>query len=301
MTLNNKLTEAWQAGRKVITAECRASGGADREAAAKLAETLPASLDAVVVADNSDEVRGCALATAAILAGLGRGVVLTMTTRDRNRVTLEGDAMGAASLGVGGVLCVSGDHQSLGVCPAAASAYDIDSIQLTQAIRRMVDQAVGFDGRPMSSAPKLLLGATVQPYLQPMELNLLRLRKKIASGAQFLLTQAVFDLVGFKRWLSAVTAAGLDKQVKIVASVLPLTSADQAGKMRAHGTYGPVSEAVVSRIAGASDAGAEGVAMCAESASELKGLSGLAGIHILCGGCEDLAGQVIQRAGLGRA
>jgi methylenetetrahydrofolate reductase (NADPH) len=226
---------------------------------------------------------------------------MTMTTRDRNRVALEGDVIGAASLGVGGVLCVSGDHQSLGICPAAASAYDMDSIQLTQAIRRMVDRAEGFDGRRMNSAPKLLLGATAQPYLQPTELNMLRLRKKIASGAQFLLTQAVFDVAGFQQWLSAVTAAGLDKQVKILASVLPLTSADQARRMQAHGTYGPVSEEVVSRIAGAPDARAEGAAICADMAGRLKGLPGLAGIHILCGGCEDLAGQVIQQAGLGRA
>jgi len=301
MSLSNQLTEAWKAGKTVVTAECRPAGDGGREGAARLSASLPESLDAVVVADNPDETRGSAMATAAILAGLGRNVLLTMTTRDRNRVALEGDALGAASLGVAGLLCVSGDHQSLGICPAAASAYDIDSIQLTDAVRRMVDESVGFDGRKMASAPKLMLAATAQPYLQPAELSMIRLRKKIASGAQVLLTQAVFDVAGFKQWLSSVTAAGLDKQVKIIASVLPLTSADQARKMQAHGTYGPVSEQVVARIAGAADARAEGAAICSEVAAALKGLAGLAGIHILCGGCEDLAAAIISKAGLGKA
>ncbi len=131
-----------------------------------------------------------------------------------------------------------------------------------------------------------------------MELNLLRLKKKIAAGADFLLTQPVFDLAGFTRWMDSVRAAGLDKRAAIIASVLPLTSVEQAEHLRQQQTYGPLDETVVARLASAPDAAKEGLAMAAEIAAKLKTMPGVRGIHILSGGCEALAGQVIEAAGL---
>ena len=132
MTATTNLAEALQAGTKksVLTVECLPPGGPDPQAVEKLAESLPQTADAIVVADNPDEARGSALACAAILARAGRQPVLSIATRDRNRIALESDVLGAASLGVRIILCLSGDHQSLGICPPAAGAYDIDSIQL---------------------------------------------------------------------------------------------------------------------------------------------------------------------------
>jgi methylenetetrahydrofolate reductase (NADPH) len=243
-------------------------------------------LDAVVVADNPDAIHGSALACAAVLTGDGREALLTMVTRDRNRIALESDALGASVLGISGVLCVSGNHQSLGVCPEAASANDIDSTQLEKIIAGL-------------ALPAMAIGAVANTHLRPIELNLMRLKKKISAGAQFLLTQPVFDVSAFSAWMDAVRAAGLDQRVAIIASVLPLTSAAQAETLQQRKTYGPIGEAVVARMAAASDPSAEGVAMAASAAVQLKSIAGVRGIHILSSGCEELAAQVIQAAGLG--
>jgi len=242
-----------------------------------------------VVADNPGESRGSALACAALLAGEGRPSVLSMVTRDRNRIALESDALGAAALGVEAILCLSGDHQSLGACPQAAGVYDIDSIQFTQALKRMMREG---------SLPEAPIGAAAHPYQQPAELGLLRLRKKIAAGAGFLLTQAVFDLAGFVQWMDAVRAAGFDKQVAIIASVLPLTSVEQAKDLDRRRTYGPVTASIVARLSGAADPAKEGMAIAVEMAGQLKAIPGVRGIHILSGGCEGSAATVIERAGL---
>jgi methylenetetrahydrofolate reductase (NADPH) len=284
-TTKSKLGQALSSGRLAITAECLPPRAADAAAVKKLSAELPPSLDAVVVPDNPDEIHGSALACAAILAREGRESVLSMVTRDRNRIALESDALGAAALGIGAILSLSGDHQSLGLCPQAAGVYDIDSIQFTLALKKM-------------ALPDLLLGAVTHPYMQPPELSLLRLRKKIAAGADFLLTQAVFDLAGFKQWMEAVRAAGLDKQVAIIASVLPLSSVEKARALEKRQTYGPVGEKVIARLSNASDAAKEGVAIAAEMAAQLKSVPGVRGIHILSGGCESVAATVIKEAGL---
>ena len=135
-TTNSRLGQALASGRLALTAECLPPRGGDAAAVKKLSSVLPPSLDAVVVADNPDGIHGSALACAALLAGEGRPAVLSMVTRDRNRIALESDALGAAALGVEAIFCLSGDHQSLGVCPQAAGVYDIDSIQFIQALKR---------------------------------------------------------------------------------------------------------------------------------------------------------------------
>jgi methylenetetrahydrofolate reductase (NADPH) len=288
-TSNSRLGQALASGRLALTAECFPPRGSDAGAVKHLSSLLPPSLDAVVVADNPGGIRGSALACAAMLAGQGRPSVLSMVTRDRNRIALESDARGAAALGVEAILCLSGDHQSLGACPQAAGVYDIDSIQFTQALKRMMREG---------ALPEAPIGAAAHPYQQPVELGLLRLRKKIAAGAGFLLTQAVFDLAGFAQWMDAVRAAGLDKQVAIFASVLPLTSVEQAQDLDRRRTYGPVAASIIARLSAASDPAQEGMAIAVEMAGQLKTIPGVRGIHILSGGCEGLAATVIERAGL---
>ncbi len=283
--MKTKFGQALTSGRLVLTAECLPPRSGGAEAVKRLSAALPPGLDAVVVADNPDEIYGSALACAALLVREGRDAVLSMVTRDRNRIALESEAWGAAALGIGAILCLSGNHQSLGVCPQAAGANDVDSIQLTQALK-------GLD------LPEMVVGAVAHPYQQPLELNLIRLKKKMAAGVDFLLTQPVFDLAGFTLWMDAVRAAGLDKRAAIIASVLPLTSVDKAEALRQRQTYGPLDEAVVARLGKASDAAEEGLAMAAEAAAQLKTVPGVGGIHILSGGCEELAGGVIEAAGL---
>jgi methylenetetrahydrofolate reductase (NADPH) len=285
----SRLGEALASGRQVLTAECLPPRGGGAGAVKEISSILPPNLDAVVVADHPGGVHGSAMACAAMLAGEGRPSVLSMVTRDRNRIALESDARGAAAFGIEAILCLTGDHQSLGDCPRAAGVYDIDSIQFTQSLKKLMRQG---------TLPEGPIGAAAHPYQQPLELNLLRLRKKIAAGAGFLLTQAVFDLEGFKRWMDAVGAAGLDKQVAILASVLPLSSAEQARLLDRQRTYGPIPESVIARLSGASDPAQEGMAIAVEMAAQLKTIPGVRGIHVLSGGYESSAAAVVEKAGL---
>ncbi len=298
MTTKTRLTQAFESGKLAVTAELLPPHGAGAAAVRKLAAGLPARIDAVVVADNPDAIHGSALACAALLAAEGRESVLSLATRDRNRIALESDALGAAALGVRGVLCLSGDHPTLGACPEAAGVHDVDSIQLTQALRRMVSEGAGFGQGAIDPRPELVIGAVAHPYQRPLELNLLRLRKKLAAGADFVLTQAVFDLPGFAEWMDAVRAAGLEKRAAIVASVLPLTSVERARMLAERRTYGPVGADVIERVRKAADPVREGIAMAAEAAARLAAIPGIRGIHVLSGGCEPVAGKVLEQAGL---
>ncbi len=284
-TMRTSFAQTLASGRPVVTAECVPPHSGDAQAVGRLSAVLPSGLDAVVVADNPDEIHGSALACAALLAREGRETVLSLVTRDRNRIALESDALGASALGVGAVLCLSGNHQSLGVCPQAASANDIDSIQLEQIVKGL-------------GLPEMVIGAVAHPQQRPLELNLLRLKKKISAGAAFVLTQPVFDVEAFTLWMEAVRTAGLDQKTAIIASVLPLTSAEQAQSLRERRIYGPIDEAVVARMAAAADPAKEGLVLAASVAGRLKALQGVRGIHILCGGAEELSAQVIAAAGL---
>jgi methylenetetrahydrofolate reductase (NADPH) len=297
----SSLGEKLRSGKPVLTAECLPPRGGGAAAIQKLAAALPKNLDAVVVADNPDEVRGSATACAVLLAGQGLETVVSLVTRDRNRIALEAEVLGASALGIQNFLVLSGNHQSLGVSPQAAGVFDVDSIQFTLALKTMRDEGVDLEGQKLEAAPPCVLGSIAHPYLRPMELNLLRLKKKVKAGAQFVLTQAVFDVAGFTQWLDAVRAAGLDKQVAILASVLPMTGVEKAKVLQARQTYGPIGDDVIARLAKAADPAQEGLALAVQAAAKVKGLAGVRGIHILSGGCEAVAAQVIKEAGLAQA
>jgi len=297
--LMNSLTQALNSGRLMVTAECLPPRGADAEAVKKLGTLLPGKLNAVVVADNPDKVRCSAFSAAVLLhKEMHTSVVLSMATRDRNRLALMSDVLGAAALGIPAILCMSGIHQSLGVCPQAAAANDIDSVQFTQAMKKMILYGSGLNGKEIEPRLDLEIGVTAHPYMRPMELNLLRLKKKIIVGADFVITQAVFDLKGFQEWMEAVRAAGLDNRTAIIASVLPLTGVEEARELQQSQTYGPIGDAVIARMSKSRDPAGEGVTIASEMAVELKAIRGVRGIHILSGGRESLAAEVTKRARL---
>jgi methylenetetrahydrofolate reductase (NADPH) len=282
MRATTKLAQALRGKRPALTAECRPPRGSDASAVRKLGAALGSTVDAVVVGDNHAESTGSALACAALLAADKLEPVLPLLTRDRNRVALESDVLGAAALGIQSFLCMSGTHQALGACPQAAGAYDIDSTQLTQALKRMSDEGVGFAGDKLGAAPDLFIGATAHPSVEPVELSLLALRKKLAAGAQAVWTDAIFNVAGFEQWMQAVRAAGLADQVAIIASVLPVTSTEQAEEVRRRGA----GEVKV------------GVGPCGELARKLVAVPGVRGIHFLTGGQEALLPELVKEARL---
>jgi methylenetetrahydrofolate reductase (NADPH) len=295
----NSFAKAIYSGRMLVTAECYPPVGSDADAVQALSSALPSNLDAVVVADNPDRIRGSAFSVAAMLSKQNKtSVILSMATRDRNRIALMSDALGAAALDIDAILCMSGSHPHVDICRKAAAVNDLDSVQFVQAMKKLVLYGVGLNGKEMESEFKLQIGAIAQPYMRPMDLNLLRLKKKISVGADFLMTQAVFDLEGFKEWMDAIRAIDLDKRTAIIPSVSILTSVEKAKELQQSRLYGPIGDDIIARINNAADATKEGISIAAEMAAQLKEIPGVRGIHILSGECESSAAEVIKQAGL---
>lgn len=286
-TENSNLERALNSGRRVLTAELTTAGARDADAVRNLASSLPASLDALVVSTNGERALS-AVASSALLANQGIETVLPLLTRDRNREALLADAAGAAVMGVHNFLCLPGDHQSLGARPEAAGVYDVDPVQL---IQLLLEAAA--DG-PFP----LFLGAEAYPALRPLELSLIDTRKKVKAGARFLLTNPIFNVASFSEWLDQARREGLHEKAAIIASVQPLTDPAQAEALHRRGR---IPESIVARIQDAADPAAEGVAICAETASKLAALEGVRGLHVAWGGTPAIAAEVISRAGLGNS
>ena len=251
-------------------------------------KTFGSGVSAVNVADNHYGVSMSSLAASLALSQAGIEPVFQIITRDRNRIALQSDLLGAAYLGIKNVLCLSGFHQTLIGCGESANVYDVDSIQLIDIVKKMNNGQL-LDGTKIQGNFGMLIGAAANPSLKPLELNMLRLIKKVTAGADFIQTQSVFDVDTFKVWLEAVRDAGLADKIAILAGVMPLKSAAHAQELTATHTDFVIPEPIVKRLTSAGDAEAqrkEGMKIAAEIIKELKGLSGLKGVHILSGGNE---------------
>jgi len=251
-------------------------------------KTFGSGVSAVNVADNHYGVSMSSLAASLALSQAGIEPVFQIITRDRNRIALQSDLLGAAYLGIKNVLCLSGFHQTLIGCGESANVYDVDSIQLIDIVKKMNNGQL-LDGTKIQGNFGMLIGAAANPSLKPLELNMLRLIKKVTAGADFIQTQSVFDVDTFKVWLEAVRDAGLADKIAILAGVMPLKSAAHAQELTATHTDFVIPEPIVKRLTSAGDAEAqrkEGMKIAAEIINELKGLSGLKGVHILSGGNE---------------
>jgi methylenetetrahydrofolate reductase (NADPH) len=300
MMPDSKLAAKLDGSDFIITAECSPPAGTSSSVFESCAKSLRGGITAVNVSDNHYGVAMSSLAASTALLNHGLEPVFQMVTRDRNRIALQSDLIGAAFLGIKNVLCLSGYHQTLMGYPEAANVFDIDSVQLIALVKKMNEGSL-LNGPKIDEPFSLLIGAVANPYLKPIELNLLRLKKKIDAGARFIQTQAVFDIEGFQRWLEAAAKEGLAGRVAILAGVLPLTGAVQARKLAETYTDFNIPAEVIARLnkAGGGDAGRkEGINIGSEVIKKLKGTPGLRGIHILSGGNESAVPELISASGL---
>ncbi|MBN1376029.1 MAG: methylenetetrahydrofolate reductase [Dehalococcoidia bacterium] len=283
----------------IITAEYLPRKGTEASALKSCAEALKNGPVAVNVADNHFRVAMSSLAASIGLERSGVEPVYQLVTRDRNRIALQSDLLGAAFLGIKNVLCLSGYHQTLTGSPESANVFDIDSIQLVAVVRRMVDEGLLLDGTKIEGPFAMLIGAVANPFLRPLELNVIRVKKKVKAGADFIQTQAVFDIDEFKQWLDAIKSEGVTDKTAILAGVMPLTGATEARRLNETYTDLVIPESIITRLEQAGDEDAqkkEGIAICAEIIKKVKGLPGLRGVHILSGGNEAVATQLIADA-----
>jgi len=297
MKPDSRLAKIIQGKDFIITAEYLPRSGTAASSIEACAGVLHDGLVAVNVADNHYGVAMSSLAASVGLERSGIEPVYQIVTRDRNRIALQSDLLGAAFLGIKNVLCLSGYHQTLMGNPDSVNVFDIDSIQLIAAIKKMNEEGALLDGTKIDGPFSMLIGAAANPFLMPLELNIIRVKKKVKAGADFIQTQAVFDVEAFKQWLDAVRREQITEKVAILAGVMPLASAAEAKKLKETYTDFNIPDEVIGRLNKAGNEEAqkkEGVAICAEIIKKIKGLPGLRGIHILSGGNEAVVSQLIS-------
>jgi methylenetetrahydrofolate reductase (NADPH) len=284
----------------IITAEYLPRISTDASAIEACAGLLRNGPVAVNVSDNHYGIAMSSLAASVGLSKSGIEPVYQVITRDRNRIALQSDLLGAAYLGIKNVLCLSGYHQTLMGVPESANVFDIDSIQLIAAINKMNEEGLLLDGTKIEGPFSMLIGAAANPFMRPIELNVIRTKKKVKAGANFIQTQAIFDVDAFQQWLDSMRSERLTEQVAILAGVMPLSSLEEATKLNNTYTDFNIPAEVLSRMEKAGDVEAqkkEGIAICIEVINKIKGMSGLRGVHIFSGGNEAAVPMIIGALG----
>jgi 5,10-methylenetetrahydrofolate reductase len=299
MKAGTNLEKVLEGGHFAVTAEAGPPKGTNARLILKKAETLRACCDAVNITDNQTAiVRMCSLAGCVLLKQQGVDPVMQMVTRDRNRIALQSDVLGAAALGIGNILCLTGDHQKFGNHPTAKGVFDLDSIQLVRALKNMRDDKKFICGEDISGEVPLFIGAVENPFADPFEYRVVRLAKKVKAGADFIQTQAVYDVAKFTRWMEMIADRGLDRQTHIMAGVIPIKSVGMARYMRDYVSGVSVPDAIVSRMEDAKNAKEEGIKIALEIVEQMKEIPGVHGIHIMAVGWEDAVPEIVSRAGL---
>lgn len=300
MSYRSNLEKILSEGRFAVTAEIGPPKSADSNSIRDKVKLLRGSADAFNITDNQTAVvRLSSLAGSVILLQMDVEPIMQITCRDRNRIGLQSDVLGAAALGVRNMLCLTGDHQSFGNHPAAKGVFDVDSIQLLQIIKNMRDEGVFQSGDLLlSGRPPVFLGASANPYADPFEYQVDRLRKKIDAGAEFIQTQSVYNVEKFSKWMDDVRSQGVDKRVHILAGVTPLKSIKMTERMKFHVPGTDVPDVVYQRMKHSSDPAKEGYRIALETISELKNLPGIHGIHITALFWEEIIPALVKDAAL---
>jgi methylenetetrahydrofolate reductase (NADPH) len=297
----SRLEKILRAGHLAVTSECGPPRGSDPDGIAEKAEMIKDYVDAINITDNQTSMtRMCSLAACIRLKLMGLEPVLQMVTRDRNRIAIQSDILGAASFDIHNMLCLSGDHQSFGDCAQGQNVHDLDSVQLIQAVRQMRDEAKFLGGDEIKRPPKMFVGAAANPFADPFEIRVPRLAKKIAAGAEFIQTQCIYNLEKFEEWMKLAGDRGLLDKVFILAGVTPLKSAGMAKYMKNRVPGMDVPDEVVKRMAAApkEEQAQVGIDICVESIQRLKEVPGVKGFHVMAIEWEEKVPEIVGRVGL---
>jgi methylenetetrahydrofolate reductase (NADPH) len=301
MKTESRLEKVLEKGAFAVTSECGPPRGADPDVIREKGELLKGVVDAANITDcQTSVVRMSSLASCLILKEMGFDPILQMVTRDRNRIAIQSDILGAAALGINNILCLSGDHQRFGDHPQAKNVYDIDSIQLIQTVKRMRDEGKFLNDEELTKAPQLFIGAAANPFADPFEIRALRLAKKAAAGAQFIQTQCIYNHERFEQWMRQVVDMGLHERVAILAGVTPLKSVGMGKYMKNLVPGMDVPDEVIERLKGVAKEkqAAEGITICIESIQRLKEMEGVRGVHIMAIEWEEKVREIAKGAGL---
>jgi methylenetetrahydrofolate reductase (NADPH) len=300
-TTPSKLQKIMAAGHFGVTSECGPPRGTDGHIVEEKAKLIGDYVDAINVTDNQTAVvRMCSLASCIRIKQMGLEPVLQMVTRDRNRIGLQSDILGAASFGIHNLLCLTGDHQSFGDHPNAANVFDLDSTQLVRTATMMRDEGKLLSGFEMKTRPEMFIGAAENPFADPFEIRVMRLAKKVAAGAQFIQTQCIYNMPKFKLWMQGVVDKGLHEKVFIMAGITPMKGLGMAKYMKNKVPGMDVPDDLIARLAGTpkEKQAEEGIKIAIEQIQELKEVQGVRGFHIMAIEWEEKVPEIVKATGL---
>ena len=300
MKSGSNLERVLRSGAFAVTAELGPPKSADRGVILHKAEILKGNADAVNITDcQTAVVRMSSIAAAAILVPTGLEPIMQMTCRDRNRIGMQSDFLGAAAMGVKNTLCLTGDHQKFGNHPKSKGVFDLDSISLIKMVKDMRDERKFECGEEMTGPePRFFIGAAENPFATPFEFRALRLGKKVAAGVDFIQTQLVYNVPKFAKWMEMVRDLGLHEKCFILAGVGPIKSVAAARYMQTKVPGLDVPDSIVQRLKGAEDKKAEGIKICVDIINEVRSIKGVAGVHIMAIEWEEAVPEIVRAAGL---
>jgi len=301
MKTESILEKILSAGHLAVTSECGPPRGALPDKVREKAEMLRGSVDGINVTDNQTAmVRMSSLAACIIIRQMGLNPILQMVSRDRNRLAMQSDIIGAYSFGIDTMLCLSGDHPRFGDHPMAANVHDIDSVQMLDMVRTMRDEGKFQGGDKLDGPPKMFIGAAANPFADPFELRVARLAKKVNAGVDFIQTQCIYNLDKFELWMQGVRDRGLDEKVAIMAGITPMKSVGMARYMKNKVPGMDVPDSLIARLKGVpkENQADEGIKICVEMIQQLKEIKGVRGVHIMAIEWEQKVADIAKAAGL---
>jgi len=294
-----RLERVLRAGKFAVTAEIAPPDSADPNEVYLRARIFDGYVDAINATDGSGaNCHMSSVGVCALLTREGYATIMQASCRDKNRIGMQGDILGAAAMGVANVLCLTGDGVQAGDQPEAKPVFDLDCMSLMEIVRMMRDDSRLLSGRKLTQSPKLFIGGAANPFAQPFEFRPERLAKKIAAGAQFVQTQYCYDIEMLKRYMERVREMGLHEQVYILVGVGPLASANAARWIRTHVPGVHIPDEIIDRLAGAEKPKLEGRKICVELIQQIREIEGVHGVHVMAYRQEEAVAEIIDASGV---
>jgi len=296
----SNLERVLQLGKFAVTAEIGPPKGCDPRRITGKGMKLRGYVDAFNVTDNQTAVvRLSSWAGSYLLMKIGLEPIMQISCRDRNRIALQSDVLGAAAVGIKNILFITGDHQSFGNHPDAKGVYDLDSIQLIKIVKNMRDKGVFQNGEKiLATTPDVFIGGVANPFASPFEYRVDRLEKKIEAGVDFIQTQSVYNLEKFERWMDEIRDRGLDKKVHILAGVTPLKSLKMTERMKFDVPGVDVPDEIYRRMKKTNDVKKEGYQISLELIKKIKKIKGIHGVHVTALFWEEIIPRLVEKSGL---
>ena len=298
-TSRGRLERILRRGEFAVTTELNPPDSADPEDVYNRAKIFDGWVDGINAVDASGaNCHMSSVGICALLTRMGYAPIMQIACRDKNRIAIQGDVLGAAAMGVSNILCLTGDGVQAGDQPGAKPVFDLDSMSLLETIRIMRDNGKFLSGRKLTTPPQLFLGAAVNPFAPPYDFRPIHLGKKIAAGAQFVQTQYCFDVPMFRTFMDRARDLGFLDQVYMLVGVGPLASAKTAKWIRSNVPGIHIPDAVIKRLEGAQDQKAEGKRLCIDIINEVKEIPGVSGIHVMAYRQEEYVAEIVSESGV---